>query len=113
MLISAAPAVADTHANRKVPANSSRISEALRLTRARFLALSAQRCRGRGAINSASSAIHRRPNKRPDRFDLLRIEHALPWRHLRLAVEHRIDETITVGRTQTPEIERGAAAGVA
>src|SRR5262249_1892468 len=53
------------------------------------------------------------PNKRPDRFDLLHVEHAAPRRHLSLAVEHRIDETIMVGRTQTREVERGAAAGVA
>src|SRR5262249_55816389 len=71
--------------------------------------------RGWSAIkaSAASSAIHRRANKRPNRFDLLHIEHAAPWRHLSLAVEHRIDEAIMVGRTQTREVERGAAAGVA
>jgi hypothetical protein len=62
---------------------------------------------------SASSAIHGRPNKRPDRFDLLHIEHAAPRRHLSLAVENRIDEAIMVGRTQTGEVEPGASDGIA
>src|SRR6266487_3629161 len=41
--------------------------------------------------------------KRPDRFDLLHIEHAAPRRHLGPAVENRIDEAIMVGRTRTGE----------
>src|SRR5262249_16770758 len=77
-----------------------------------FLVLTA-RGRSRIKTNGAWSAVHRRPNKRPDRFDLLHIEHAAPRRHLSLGVEHRIVEAMGAGRTERGGGEGGAAAGVA
>src|SRR5262245_26354152 len=59
------------------------------------------------------SAIDDGPDIGPDRVDLLGLEDSAPGRHLCLAVERRLEETVPIPRAEPPQIEGHAAAGVA
>lgn len=42
----------------------------------------------------------------PQRLDLPGFEHVIPWRHVALAVGHRIDKTVVAVARKGPQIER-------
>src|SRR6185436_6502030 len=42
----------------------------------------------------------------PQRLDLRGFEHVIPWRHVALAVGHRIDKTVVGVARKGPQIER-------
>src|SRR5262245_19128075 len=54
---------------------------------------------------SEPSTVHVGADIGPDRVDLLGIEHATPWRHRVLAIEHRVHETSVVARAQPSKVE--------
>src|SRR6266478_1513527 len=69
-------------------------------------------CAGRGrdaSTEAAPSAIDRGANVGPDRFDLVRLQDAVPRRHVVLAADDRLDKAVVLIGAQAPEIERRPA----
>src|SRR5262249_31044465 len=53
--------------------------------------------------------IDGRANIRPDRFDLVHLQDAVPRRHVVLTADDRLDKAVVLAGAQSPEIERRPA----